>query len=174
MLEIYGATEAGSMASRRTLRDAAWTPYRGVEIRPGIAVVPGLGQVPLADAIEPAGDGRFRLLGRLADLVKLGGKRASLADLNRTLAEVEGVVDGVFVAPEDIESNPAARLAAYVVAPGCSAAEVLGGLRGRLDPVFLPRRITMLPALPRDALGKLSRQALAMLAQNTPAKHESA
>ncbi len=165
MLEIYGATEAGSMASRRTVADAAWTPYRGVELRSGIAVVPGIGEVPLSDAVEPAGEGgRFRLLGRLADLVKLGGKRASLAELNRMLASVEGVVDGVFLAPEDIESNPAARLSAYVVAPGRSADAVLGALRGRIDPVFLPRRVVMLPALPRDALGKLPRGALAALA----------
>ncbi len=165
MLEIYGATEAGSMASRRTVADPTWLPYRGVEVRSGSALVPGIGEVPLADAIEPAGEGgRFRLLGRLADLGKLGGKRASLAELNRTLASVEGVVDGVFVAPEDIEGNPAARLSAYVVAPGRSADAVLGALRGRIDPVFLPRRVVMVPALPRDPLGKLPRAALAGLA----------
>jgi acyl-coenzyme A synthetase/AMP-(fatty) acid ligase len=174
MLEIYGATEAGSMASRRTVRDAAWTPYRGVQVRPGLAIVPGIGEVPLADVIEPAGEGRFRLLGRLADLVKLGGKRTSLTELNRALAEVEGVLDGVFVAPEDIESNPAARLTAYVVAPGRSAEEILGALRGRMDPVFLPRRVAMMAELPRDALGKLPRQALAGLAAQVPAKHEPA
>jgi acyl-coenzyme A synthetase/AMP-(fatty) acid ligase len=164
MLEIYGATEAGSMASRRTIADLSWLPYRGVEVRSGSAVVPGIGEVPLADAIEPAGEGgRFRLLGRLADLVKLGGKRASLAELNRTLTAVDGVVDGVFVAPEDLERNPAARLSAYVVAPGRSADAVLGALRGRIDPVFLPRRLVMVPALPRDPLGKLPRAALERL-----------
>jgi acyl-coenzyme A synthetase/AMP-(fatty) acid ligase len=161
MLEIYGATEAGSMASRRTVHDALWTPYRGLAIRPGVATIPGIGDVPLADVVEPEADGRFRLLGRLADLVKLGGKRASLAELNRALAAVEGVVDAVFVAPEDIETNPAARLSALVVAPGRSAEQILAALRGRIDPVFLPRRVAMLSALPRDALGKLPREALA-------------
>jgi acyl-coenzyme A synthetase/AMP-(fatty) acid ligase len=171
MLEIYGATEAGSMASRRTVRDAAWLPYRGVEVRRDCAVVPGIGEVKLADVVEPVGDGRFRLLGRLADLVKLAGKRASLAELNRMLVSVEGVVDGAFVAPEDIESNPAARLTAYVVAPGRSADEILDALRSRIDPVFLPRRVAMLPALPRDALGKLPRHTLAALALE---RHERA
>ena len=166
MLEIYGATEAGSMASRRTVEDAAWLPYRGIEVHSGLAVVPGLGPVPLGDEIEPAGEGgRFRLLGRLADLVKLGGKRASLAELNRILGAVEGVVDGAFLAPQDIEANPAARLTAFVVAPGRTAEAVLAALRPRLDPVFLPRRVVMLPALPRDALGKLPREALLALGQ---------
>jgi acyl-coenzyme A synthetase/AMP-(fatty) acid ligase len=128
-----------------------------------LVAVPGLGEVPLADAVEPLADGRFRLLGRRSDVVKLGGRRASLAELNRLLAEVEGVQDGVFVAPEDLESNPAARLTAYVVAPGRSAEEILGALRGRMDPIFLPRPVVMVRALPRDRLGKLTRSALAEL-----------
>jgi acyl-coenzyme A synthetase/AMP-(fatty) acid ligase len=146
-----------------------WLPYRGVSMDAarGIATVPGLGEVPLADEMKPGAGGRFRLLGRRADLVKLGGRRASLAELNRRLAEVEGVQDGVFVAPEDIERNPAARLTAYVVAPGCGAEEILAGLRGRVDPVFLPRPLVLVPALPRDALGKLPRGALARLKDGT-------
>jgi acyl-coenzyme A synthetase/AMP-(fatty) acid ligase len=168
MLEIYGATEAGSMASRRSATEESWLPYRGVTIRDGVAEIPGLGAVALSDALEPAEGGRVRLLGRIADLVKLGGKRASLAELNRVLAAVPGVEDGVFLAPRDLERNPAARLAAVVVAPGRSAAEILRELRGRLDPAFLPRRLELVAALPRDALGKVPRQALAALVQEEP------
>jgi acyl-coenzyme A synthetase/AMP-(fatty) acid ligase len=169
VLEIYGATEAGSLASRRTVAEPDWLPYRGVgmEAARGVAIVPGLGEVPLEDEMKPEAGGRFRLLGRRADLVKLGGRRASLAELNRQLAEVEGVQDGIFLAPEDIERNPAARLTAYVVAPGCGAEEILAGLRGRVDPVFLPRPLVLVPALPRDALGKLPRGALARLKDGT-------
>ena len=167
MLEIYGATEAGSMASRRSATEPDWLPYPGVQIEPGAAIIPGLGRIPLADAVEPTAGGRFRLLGRRADLVKLGGKRASLADLNRLLAEVQGVEDGVFVAPEDIESNPAARLTAYVVAPGCTAEAILNALRARLEPVFLPRPLVLVPALPRNRLGKLPQAALAVLRDET-------
>jgi acyl-coenzyme A synthetase/AMP-(fatty) acid ligase len=163
VLEIYGATEAGSIASRRTTADPAWLPYAGVELRPDGVVMPGLGLVPLADALEPVPGGRFRLLGRRSDVVKLGGRRASLADLNRLLAEVAGVEDGVFVAPEDLEANPAGRLTAYVVAPGRTAEDILAALRDRLEAIFLPRPVVMLAALPRDALGKLSRRALAEL-----------
>lgn len=168
MLEIYGATEAGSMASRRTVTDDSWRPYDGVAIRAGGADIPGIGSVALSDALEPAEDGRFRLLGRIADLVKLGGKRASLAELNGVLAAIPGVQDGVFLAPRDLEHNPGARLTAIVVAPGRSAADILGELRGRLDPAFLPRRLELVAALPRDRLGKLPRQALADLVREEP------
>ncbi len=168
VLEIYGATEAGSIASRRTTADTAWLPYAGVGFHPGGVLMPGLGEVPLADALDWLPDGRFRLLGRRSDVVKLGGRRASLAELNRLLAEVAGVEDGVFVAPEDLEANPAGRLAAYVVAPGRIAEDILGALRGRIEAIFLPRPVVMLAALPRDALGKLSRRALAGLRRAAP------
>ncbi|MEN0074613.1 MAG: AMP-binding protein [Paracraurococcus sp.] len=163
MLEIYGATEAGSMASRRSLLEPDWLPYRGVSLAPGAAHVPGLGEVALSDLLEPRPDGRFRLLGRRGDLVKLGGRRASLADLNRRLLEVEGVTDGVFVAPEDLERDPAARLMAFAVAPGRSAEEILAALRQSVEPLFLPRPLLLVPALPRDRLGKLQQRSLAAL-----------
>jgi acyl-coenzyme A synthetase/AMP-(fatty) acid ligase len=179
VLEIYGATEAGSLASRRTLEGNAWLPYRGVRFRiagrAAVVEVPGLPHaVPLADEIEEIGseegaEGRFRLLGRRADIVKLAGKRASLAGLNRILNEIEGVEDGVFVAPEDLDANPAARLSAFVVAPGRSAQEIVAALRERVEAAFLPRPVVMLPALPRDGVGKLQRRALAALMQRSPA-----
>ncbi|MFT8243684.1 AMP-binding protein [Roseomonas sp. BN140053] len=169
VLEIYGATEVGSVASRRTVEGEGWTPYRGTVLhRQGedgaLVSVPGLpAPVPLADAVAIDAAGRFRLLGRRTDVVKLGGKRASLAGLNRLLAEIEGVQDGVFVAPDNLDRDPSARLAAYVVAPGRTPRDILAALRPRLEPVFLPRPVVMLPALPRDAAGKLTRRALAEL-----------
>jgi acyl-coenzyme A synthetase/AMP-(fatty) acid ligase len=62
-----------------------------------------------------------------------------------------------------IENNPAARLTALVVAPGRSAEDILGALRARLDPVFLPRPVVLVPALPRNRLGKLPHGALSAL-----------
>lgn len=168
VLEIYGATEAGSIASRRTLDGPDWAPYPGVsfaitEDRAEVTV-PGLpAPVPLADLLQRAGGDRFRLLGRRADMVKRAGKRASLAGLNRILSEIEGVHDGVFVAPDDLDMNPAARLAAFVVAPGRSAEDILAALRARVEPTFLPRPVVMVEELPRDPVGKLARARLAAL-----------
>lgn len=167
--EIYGATEAGSIASRRTLDGEAWEPYDGmrfdIDADGARVTVPGLpAPVPLSDRLEWVGEGRFRLEGRLADMVKLAGKRASLAGLTRILTAIEGVEDGVFVAPDDLDVNPRARLAAAVVAPGLSAQHVVAALRRTVEPAFLPRPVVMLPALPRDAVGKVSRAAIASLA----------
>lgn len=169
VLEIYGATEMGSIASRRTLGGEEWTLYDGVALRAeggeeAAALVPGLpGPVPLSDLVEIGADGRFRLIGRRGDMVKRGGKRASLAGLNRVLTEIEGVQDGVFLAPEDLEANPAARLAAYVVAPGRTPAEIVAALRERVEAVFLPRPVVLVERLPRNAVGKLTRRSLEAL-----------
>jgi acyl-coenzyme A synthetase/AMP-(fatty) acid ligase len=46
-----------------------------------------------------------------------------------------------------------------------TASEILKELRHYIDPVFLPRPLILLDALPRNAVGKLSRETLVKLAQ---------
>ncbi len=165
--EIFGATEVGSIASRRTVAGADWTPYPSVQLvqtADGMVVTAdGAPAVALDDLVELEGD-RFRLLGRRADLVKLGGRRASLAGLNRALAAVEGVMDGVFVPPEEGDHRAGARMTAVVVAPQISARSIIDALRGRIDPIFLPRRVVHVDRLPRNDLGKLAAGAARQLA----------
>ena len=66
--------------------------------------------------------------------------------------------------PEDKVENTA-RLAAFVVAPELDAREILQALRLRIDPVFLPRPLHKIDALPRNATGKLPRDSLDKLLQ---------
>jgi acyl-coenzyme A synthetase/AMP-(fatty) acid ligase len=183
VLEIFGATEVGSIASRRTIEGDRWTLYPGVRLVPDTAANAGddmvavtgpfAPQVPLADNVERLGDTQFRLVGRRTDIVKLGGHRASLAGLNRVLVGLEGVVDGTFVVPDDLDQQPTARLMAVVVAPERSASSILRDLRMRLDALFLPRRVVLVPSLPRNELGKLSREALLRLVAQDPAAGEA-
>ena len=166
--EIFGATEVGSIASRRTVSGDVWTLYRQVTLEAageGVAVRgPGAPQVGLDDELELLSGRRFRLLGRRSDLVKLGGRRASLASLNRALAAVEGVVDGVFLPPLSGEDQAWARMTAVVVAPGRASENIIAGLRSRIDPAFLPRRVVLVDRLPRNEFGKLPLVALRALA----------
>ena len=62
------------------------------------------------------------------------------------------------------------RLAACVVAPGMEAPQLLAALREHLDPVFLPRPLLMVEALPRNSAGKLPRAALQALFQSRRAQ----
>jgi acyl-coenzyme A synthetase/AMP-(fatty) acid ligase len=171
--EIFGASEVGSIAHRRTTAGPFWTLYPGITLagteEAPIIEAPGAEPRRLNDVLEIEETGRhFRLLGRNSDLLKLGGRRASLAGLGMILTGIAGVEDGVFLAPEDLDRNDAARLIAFVVAPERSAAEILAALRPLIDPVFLPRRLIHVPALPRTPMGKLPRQALLdLLAKHT-------
>ena len=164
LVEIYGSTETGGMATRRTVSEAAFMPFRGVQVaatEAGFAISGGHVVTPivLRDRAEVAADGSFVLLGRDADLVKVGGKRASLAMLGATLRAIPGVVDAEFVVVERGGLSP--RLAALVVAPSLDRAAIVAALRERIDPVFLPRPLCLVEALPRNALGKIARSSLA-------------
>jgi len=165
LYEIYGCTESGGIASRRTVEAAEWRAMTDVTLRAvGTATRVKGGhvevEVQLADVIELRGRGRFLLHGRTADLVNIAGKRTSLAHLNYHLNSIKGVRDGTFVVPEQ-EGEEVTRLTAYVVAPGLSGEGLMDALRQRIDAAFLPRPLHFVDALPRNELGKLPRQSLA-------------
>jgi acyl-coenzyme A synthetase/AMP-(fatty) acid ligase len=168
LIEIYGCTEAGQMATRRTAQDIAWQCLDGVALTQdaqgtwasGPAVA---GATLLQDIIEPAGPGLFALGDRAADLVDVAGKRTSLAHLNFLLLAIPGVQDGAFILAEP-DGKRVPRLMALVVAPGLTPQTIMQALRARIDPAFLPRPLVFVDALPRNALGKLPREALLRLA----------
>ena len=173
MLEIYGCTEAGQVATRRPTQSVEWEALDGLRLwnDAGQAMVFG-GHVEtptaLQDVIEVRGDGtRFLLHGRLADMVNIAGKRNSLGYLNHQLAAIPGVVDGIFFLPDEAPEGHVARLTAFVVAPGLKAADVMKGLRSRIDAAFLPRPLLMVDALPRELTGKLPHASLRALASKS-------
>ncbi|WP_425480837.1 AMP-binding protein [Montanilutibacter psychrotolerans] len=168
--EVFGSTETCVIARRRTAHEIAWTPLPGVHITAHetgtVIAAPHLAQpVLLADRFELRVDGRFELLGRDADLLEIAGKRASLGDLTRRLLAVPGVEDGVVFQLDAADAGGVHRIAALAVAPGLDAEAILDALRAHLDPVFLPRPLRCVAALPRNETGKLPRHALLALMQ---------
>jgi len=168
VMEIYGCSEAGSMASRHTVNGELWRFYDGMtsQDRDGVVYVSANHlpePVPLNDFIEVQSDARFKLLGRHADLINIAGNRASLSDLTLKLNAIEGVRDGVFVMPDSQAGEEIARVAALVVAPDLDKKQVLSMLAEQVSPVFLPRPLYQVDSLPRNAMGKLPREALLRL-----------
>jgi acyl-coenzyme A synthetase/AMP-(fatty) acid ligase len=167
LVEIYGCTEAGQVASRRTTEGDSWQTLGAlrIEARDDAFVVSGghvVEPTPLADVLVLESATRFRLLGRANDLIHVAGKRSSLAHLNFHLNRVDGVEDGAFWLPDDggDDGEAVVRPIAFVVAPTLTAAEVLRGLRAAVEAVFVPRRVVFVDALPREATGKLTTAAL--------------
>lgn len=163
VMEIYGSTETGAVATRRTARETAWRGLDGVRFETSAegTNVWGLhfdSPHRLADDVELASDGSFRLLGRHGDLLKIAGRRASLGGLNLLLQDMPGLKDGVFFLPAS--DSPTERLVLIYAGAEIGRAAVLEWLRARMDPVFVPRTLIRVESLPRSATGKLPRAAL--------------
>lgn len=175
LLEIYGSTETGQIASRRPTQTAQWQLFPGIKLIAQGDTVRACGAhietlSAMSDLLEPLTDEHFLLHGRIADLVNIAGKRHSLASLNHLLSTLPGVLDGAFFMPDETGPDHIARLAACVVAPGMDAPQLLAALREHIDPVFLPRPLLFVEALPRNVTGKLPRAALQALIQTHRAR----
>jgi acyl-coenzyme A synthetase/AMP-(fatty) acid ligase len=187
LLEIYGCTEAGQVATRRTTAGAEWTTFDGLRLTGnGDAAWVSGGHVAqptaLADVLEVLDAHTFRLLGRSNDLINMAGKRSSLGHLNYHLNSIEGVQDGAFWLPtHGVDSDPEAvvRPIAFVVAPSLPEeglqSTIVHALRQRVDAAFLPRRVVAVEALPREPgtgklpVGPFAAWAERVLAQRGPA-----
>jgi acyl-coenzyme A synthetase/AMP-(fatty) acid ligase len=181
LLEVYGCTEAGQVATRHTTASPTWTTYGELRITERLgSTAPGEeatdasywvhgGHVEqstqLADVLELEDARRFKLLGRSGDVIHVAGKRSSLAHLNHHLNSIEGVDDGAFYMPADDPDGGIVRPVAFVVAPSLSPNDIARQLQSRLDAVFVPRRIIMVDALQHEDTGKITAATLKRLAQ---------
>jgi len=170
LLEIYGSTETGQIALRRSAQTDAWRLWPGVNLSAADGQTFAHGghveqRTLMCDVIDIVNQEEFLLHGRTADMVNVAGKRSSFGFLNAQLHAIPGVRDGAFFfSDERSGATGVARLAAMVVAPGMSAAALTEHLRQRIDPAFLPRPLLLVDQLPRNATGKLPQQALQRLA----------
>jgi len=170
LLEIYGSTESGQVATRRTTESEVWETFGDIRVH----AEPGEGggperfifsgdfipePTPMADVLELLDERRFRLFGRANDLIHVAGRRSSLAHLNYHLNSIPGVEDGAFWLPDEV-ADGVVRPVAFVVAPTLSAGEIIAALRQRLEAVFVPRRVVQVKAFPREGTGKLTVRAL--------------
>jgi acyl-coenzyme A synthetase/AMP-(fatty) acid ligase len=168
VLEIYGSTETGAIAIRQSACSTQWRAMAGVRIEtrsPGTGILVWGEHFPspqtLEDAIETDSEGAFRLLGRQGDVIKIAGRRASLAGLNQLLQDLPGLSDGVFYLPDTGDATQ--RLALIYAGKSLDRAATATWLRERMDPVFLPRSVIRVERLPRTDNGKLPQAALAQI-----------
>ncbi|MCZ7678732.1 MAG: AMP-binding protein [Sandaracinaceae bacterium] len=167
--EVFGSSETGGIGWRESGGEGPWTPLPGVEVsateRDEIVVrSPFLsprssGPFVGADRVRVESDGRFVHLGRADGVLKIGGVRVSIAEVERRLLAAEGVRDAAVLAVE-VGGARGYEVWVAVVAPGLDAAAVRAALREWLAPVAMPRRVRMVDALPREPSGKLPRAAL--------------
>ena len=165
--EIYGSTETGAVATRRTVRDERWRCLDGLRLQDDdgnlrLHDTSATASRAINDEIELVDDRHFILRGRPADLLKIAGKRASMGDLNSRLNSIPGLIDGIFVVRASSGAT-VPRLVAIVVAPNLTEKAIRDELALHVDPAFLPRRIYRVQRLPRNSTGKLPDTAISAL-----------
>lgn len=170
-LEIYGSTETGGIAWRRQFRGGEdWQAMPGVKLAsdrsgqlqvesPFLAAGGGL----TSDLVKMRDGSRFELVGRSDGIVKVEGRRVSLAELETAVCSHPHVSACRLV---QIESG--GRLGAIVVPkvdlPSLDYSVLTHDLRSMLlktqDAVVVPRRWKFLPRIPSDQRGKVSQSEL--------------
>jgi long-chain acyl-CoA synthetase len=180
--QFYGSTETGGISFETHPREAGAAgtvgrPLPGVEISLGAdgrvevdsaanffaRLGDGVRQrrpVVLSDHGEWTPEGRLRLIGRAADLLKVGGRRVSAAAVEAALRCLEGVEDVAVVGVEDPLRGD--RVVAFVVGRPCRLEP------GCLPPGLVPRDLRRVEALPYTERGKLDRARLRRLAARRP------
>ena len=170
VFEVYGCTETGMVATRRTVDGPVWTTMRDVKVEDrdgefhahGGHVQPGR----LADRLRLISDSTFELEGRTDDVVNIGGKRASLRR-----AQSSAAVDRRRDRRRDIRAARRTQCHARAAPDGAGRgarhhARRAARRAARTDrSAFLPRPLLRVDALPRNAQGKLPRAELLALAE---------
>jgi acyl-coenzyme A synthetase/AMP-(fatty) acid ligase len=109
-------------------------------------------------------DFQLRLLGREDDQVKINGQRFDTHEIDRVLQQIQGVNDSITVWVE----APVNALNSFVVIDFILAEEQLRTALNEQLPRFMhPKRLIMLPHLPRLSNGKVDRIRLRMVALET-------
>lgn len=171
-VEVYGSTETGGIAyrSQQADKDVAWTVLPGVEVSVAeddrlIVRSPHLGQEApylTEDQIRFSGENEFYLTGRVGKVVKVEGKRVSLAQVEHGLKGSALVADAAVFMLEGEDVG----LAAIVVpsADGQALLNDIGAFRmgrklrkelhSKQEGAGLPRRWRFVDRIPMNAQGK--------------------
>jgi len=161
VFELFGSTETLSFASRRPSHNSHWMPYKSIHLEQELESFFVCGghltsKIKSNDHFKLNNDGSFKLLGRSTDLIKIAGKRASLAALNQALTQIDGIDDGLFFQGKN------GRLSALIVSR-LEKKKILQELKLFIDEVFLPKKIVQIDKLPRNETGKIIKTELDQL-----------
>jgi fatty-acyl-CoA synthase len=194
--QVYGGTETGPVSIVLRADEAmahpgcAGRPAQGVTVRLGadgeiLLKAPNLmrayhrtalpsfdaeGWFHTGDLAVRRADGLFEVVGRSKELIISGGENIHPAEIENLVAALPWVAECAVVGQPDARWGEVPVLA-VVPRPGAAADEA--GLRAhlaqRLARFKQPRRIELLPALPKTALGKVQRAVLrAVVAGRSP------
>ena len=195
LCNVYGATETGPFsialapASARSHAGSCGWPAPEVEAMlahvkqgsgellvrgPNVAarywpdnpVCDGDGWFHTGDVASRADDGSYTVVGRSKDLIISGGENIHPLEIDTVLAEHAAVSECAAFGLPDAQWGEAVAVAVVLHAGAHACADDLRAhLATRLARFKLPRHVVFVESLPRTALGKVQRHALAALVQ---------
>lgn len=118
------------------------------------------------DQIEHYANGFYRLLGRVDDVMKLGGIKVSSAELESCIHAHPLIYDAAAVAIDAQDGGPAQLIIFAVLKQKAGIGleqlktELQNEIKQHLNPLFKIEEIIALPALPRTASNKILRRVL--------------
>ena len=175
IMEIYGSTETGGMATRSYGADhGSWEPFACLDwkilserlcvrsdfVSPDLPR-DGEGFFVTADRVAKTGGNLFKFLGRADHIVKVAGKRVDLEETREKIRQIPGVTDA-YVTALPLNRARRAEIAA-LVATDLPARDLRAAIRSMDDPYGRPRRIRTVKAIPVLPNGKIDRQRVNQL-----------
>jgi len=178
-IEIYGSTETGGIAWRKQKTNPLWRPFPCVSISAApdntfTARSPYFdGTVTGGDLIACTDEGLFTLLGRVDSTVKIEGRRIDLKDIDAKLSALSGCADchtiyhktnrreqtvSFIVLKKD---TPLYTL--YLEDEQAAKKHIQDYLYTYFDKTLAPRKIYILDAIPKNAMGKINHAQLESL-----------
>jgi len=122
------------------------------------------------DAAMEAPDGYYRILGRIDDVINVSGHRLGTKELESAALVVEEVAESAVVPVADDIKGVVPDL--YVaLKPGFEATEelsqkIISALISEIGPIAKPRKVWIVPDMPKTRSGKIMRRVLAALSNN--------
>lgn len=172
VLDVLGSTETGGIATRWAARNPKWSPLPGVDVKVddqqrlliSSPFLTGGSSVVTGEKARLDADGRFEYLGRDDGVVKVGGKRVHLREIEAAARSVAGVTEAHAISRQ-VNSMRGHEVLLVVQARDLRSVEIKHALRSTLDPTFVPRRIRVVEQMPIDERGKLTRALILSLFQ---------
>ncbi|WP_371856691.1 acyl-CoA synthetase [Gandjariella thermophila] len=121
----------------------------------------GDGWFRTGDAAVVDADGWHRIVGRQSvDIIKTGGYKVGAGEVEAALLSYPGVAEAAVVGAPDADLGQ--RIVAYLVGdPGLDPAAVIDFVASQLSAHKRPREVRIVESLPRNAMGKVQKKALA-------------
>ena len=105
-------------------------------------------------------DGYLRLVGRGSDLIISGGLNVYPAEVEDAIDATPGVIESAVIGLPHADFGEAVTAIVVASQPAPSEQAILSALEQRLAGFKRPRRILFVPALPRNAMGKVIKTSL--------------